>query len=210
MLDLTKEYLQQLNERIDAGKDSDACVAGGIARDGHRRGHRPVEFDHASYLFRLLDNEAKADVLVELDEEQRSDLLSAMTAEEIAEEVLENLDSDDAADVMGELPETKAEEVIGLLEDEEQASDIRDLLNYEDGTAGALMAKELVKVHGEWTVTRAIREIRRQAEELHQVYTVYVVDAEDRLTGRLASSTCCWRRKVRVHESANCNPKATS
>ena len=187
MLDLTKEYLQQLNERIDAGKDSELRAsleelhATDIAEVIDR-----LNFDHASYLFRLLDNEAKADVLIELDEEQRSDLLGAMTAEEIAEEVLENLDSDDAADVMGELPETKAEEVIGLLEDEEQASDIRDLLNYEDGTAGALMAKELVKVRGEWTVTRAIREIRRQADVLHQVYTVYVVDAEDRLTGRLS------------------------
>ena len=172
MLDLTKEYLQQLNERIDAGKDSELRAS---LQELHATDIAEVidrlNFDHASYLFRLLDNEAKADVLIELDEEQRSDLLSAMTAEEIAEEVLENLDSDDAADVMGELPETKAEEVIGLLEDEEQASDIRDLLNYEDGSAGALMAKELVKVRGEWTVTRAIREIRRQADELHQVYT---------------------------------------
>ncbi|HBP45169.1 MAG TPA: magnesium transporter [Flavobacteriales bacterium] len=187
MLKLTKEYLQELNERIDAGKDSELRLsleelhATDIAEVIDR-----LSFDHASYIFRLLDNEAKANVLIELDEEQRSDLLNAMTAEEIAEEVLENLDSDDAADVMGELPETKAEEVIDLLEDVEQASDIRDLLNYEEGTAGALMAKELVKVHGEWTVTRAIREIRRQADELHQVYTVYVVDAEDRLTGRLS------------------------
>jgi magnesium transporter len=187
MLDLTKEFLQTLNERIDAGKDSEVRAtlvelhATDIAEVIDR-----LDFDHASYVYRLLDNETKADVLIELDEEQRSDLLNAMTAEEIAEEVLENLDSDDAADVMGELPETKAEEVIGLLEDKEQASDIRDLLNYADGTAGALMAKELVKVHGEWTVTRAIREIRRQADELHQVYTVYVVDAEDRLTGRLS------------------------
>ena len=187
MLDLTKEYLQQLNERIDAGKDSELRAS---LQELHATDIAEVidrlNFDHASYVYRLLDNEAKADVLIELDEEQRSDLLNAMTAEEIAEEVLENLDSDDAADVMGELPDTKAEEVIGLLEDEEQASDIRDLLNYEDGTAGALMAKELVKVRGEWTVTRAIREIRRQADELHQVYTVYVVDAEDRLTGRLS------------------------
>ncbi len=187
MLKLTKEYLQELNERIDAGKDSELRLS---LEELHTTDIAEVidrlSFDHASYIFRLLDNEAKANVLIELDEEQRSDLLNAMTAEEIAEEVLENLDSDDAADVMGELPETKAEEVIDLLEDVEQASDIRDLLNYEEGTAGALMAKELVKVHGEWTVTRAIREIRRQADELHQVYTVYVVDAEDRLTGRLS------------------------
>ena len=123
---------------------------------------------------------------MELDEEKRTELLSGMTAGEIAEEVLENLDSDDAADVMSELPESKAEEVIQLLDDIEQASDIRDLLNYEEGTAGAMMAKELVKVQAEWTVNRAIREIRRQAEELEQVYTVYVVDPLGKLTGRLS------------------------
>lgn len=187
MLDLTKEYIQSLSDRIEAGQDSEIRTglnelhATDIAEILDR-----LKFEQASYLFRLLENEVKADVLIELDEEQRSDLLSAMTAEEIAEEVLENLDSDDAADVMAELPETKAEEVIGLLEDAEQASDIRDLLNYAEGTAGALMAKELVKVRAEWTVTRAIREIRRQAEELHQVYTVYVVDDQDQLTGRLS------------------------
>jgi len=187
MLDLTKEYIQSLSDRIEAGQDSEIRAA---LNELHATDVAEIldrlKFDQASYLFRLLENEVKADVLIELDEEQRSDLLSAMTAEEIAEEVLENLDSDDAADVMSELPETKAEEVIGLLEDAEQASDIRDLLNYAEGTAGALMAKELVKVRAEWTVTRAIREIRRQADELHQVYTVYVVDEQDRLTGRLS------------------------
>ena len=145
-----------------------------------------LRIDDANYLYRLLENDSKADVLMELDEEKRTELLSGMTAGEIAEEVLENLDSDDAADVMSELPESKAEEVIQLLDDIEQASDIRDLLNYEEGTAGAMMAKELVKVQAEWTVNRAIREIRRQAEELEQVYTVYVVDPLGKLTGRLS------------------------
>lgn len=187
MLELTKEYLQTLHDRIEAGLDSElrASMTELHATDVAEIIDR-LKFEDASYLFRLLGSEAKADVLIELDEEQRSELLSAMTAEEIAEEVLENLDSDDAADVMAELPGTKAEEVIGLLEDTEQADDIRALLTYEEGTAGALMATELVKVRAEWTVTRAIREIRRQADELHQVYTVYVVDENDCLTGRLS------------------------
>lgn len=187
MLHLDKEFLQNLTDRIEAGQDSDLRI---VLKELHATDIAEIfersRIENANYLFRLLENDVKADVLIELDEEQRAQLLSGMTAEEIAEEVLENLDSDDAADVMSELPETKAEEVIGLLDDMEQASDIRDLLTYEEGTAGAMMAKELVKVQADWTVTRAIREIRRQAEELHQVYTVYVVDKEDRLTGRLS------------------------
>lgn len=187
MLHLDKQFFQILHEQIEAGRDRDL-----IARLGELRAADIAEvlnnlrIDDSNYLYRLLENEFKADVLMELDDEKRSELLSGMTAGEIAEEILENLDSDDAADVMSELPESKAEEVIQMLEDNDQASDIRDLLNYEEGTAGAMMAKELVKVQAEWTVNRAIREIRRQAEELEQVYTVYVVDPLGKLTGRLS------------------------
>ena len=187
MLHLDKQFFQILHEQIEAGRDRDL-----IAQLGELRAADIAEvvenlrIDDANYLYRLLENDIKADVLMELDEEKRTELLSGMTAGEIAEEVLENLDSDDAADVMSELPESKAEEVIQLLDDIEQASDIRDLLNYEEGTAGAMMAKELVKVQAEWTVNRAIREIRRQAEELEQVYTVYVIDPLGKLTGRLS------------------------
>ena len=187
MLHLDKQFFQILHEQIEAGRDRDL-----IGQLGELRAADIAEvlnnlrIDDANYLYRLLENDFKADVLMELDEEKRSELLSGMTAGEIAEEVLENLDSDDAADVMSELPESKAEEVIQMLEDNDQASDIRDLLNYDEGTAGAMMAKELVKVQAEWTVNRAIREIRRQAEELEQVYTVYVVDPLGKLTGRLS------------------------
>ncbi|MDA0303009.1 MAG: magnesium transporter [Bacteroidetes bacterium] len=187
MLHLDKQFFQILHEQIEAGLDRDLLAqlvdfrAADIAEVIEN-----LRVEDAHYLYRLLENELKADVLIALDEENRHELLSGMTAGEIAEEVLENLDSDDAADIMSELPESKAEEVIQMLEDNKQASDIRDLLNYEEGTAGAMMAKELVKVQAEWTVNRAIREIRRQAEELEQVYTIYVVDPEGRLTGRLS------------------------
>lgn len=187
MLHLNKHFFQILHEQIEAGLDRELLLHLGEFRAADiAEVIENLRIEDANYVYRLLENELKADVLIELDEEKRSELLSSMTVGEIAEEVLENLDSDDAADVMGELPESKAEEVIQMLEDNEQASDIRDLLNYEEGTAGAMMAKELVKVQAEWTVNRAIREIRRQAEELEQVYTVYVVDPNDKLTGRLS------------------------
>ena len=187
MLHLNKGFLQDVHDQIEAGRDRELRAK---LEDLHAADIAEVldnlKVEDASYLYRLLENDVKADVLIDLNEEMRADLMSGMTAREIAEEVLKNLDSDDAADVMSELSESKAEEVIRLLNDDEQASDIRDLLNYKEGTAGALMAKELVKVQADFTVTRAIREIRRQADELDQVYTVYVVDPENHLTGRLS------------------------
>lgn len=187
MLHLEKAYLQNLRLHIEAGRDG-AVLAQlenlhftFIAEVLDRLGD-----EEARYMFQLLENDTKAEVLIELDEDHRLDLLNSMTAGEIANEVLENLDSDDAAGVISELSSIKAEAAMRALDDDEHASDIRDLLSYEEGTAGAMMAKELVKVQGEWTVTQAIREIRRQAEELTQVYTVYVTDEKDVLTGRLS------------------------
>lgn len=182
-----KAYIRELRARIEAGRDTELRA---LLSDLHATDVAEV-FDlvrqeEAEYLFRLLEAETKSDVLIELETDVREELLSTLTAAEIAGEVLEGLDSDDAADVMADLPEEKAEEVIRLIEDDEQASDIRDLLNYPEGTAGSLMAKELVKVRRGWTVNRAIREIRRQAAELDHVYTIYVVDDEDHLTGRLS------------------------
>lgn len=182
-----KAYLRDLRAAMEAGRDSELqALLSPLHPTDVAEVFDMIRTEEAEYLFRLLDPEAKSDVLIELEPDVREDLLSTLTAAEIAGDVLDGLDSDDAADVMADLPEEKAEEVIRLIEDDEQASDIRDLLNYPEGTAGALMAKELVKVHRDWTVNRAIREIRRQAAELDHVYTIYVVDDEERLTGRLS------------------------
>ena len=112
-------------------------------------------------------------------------MLATLTTKEIAEEVLENIDSDDAADVIGELPDERAEKVIAAL-DTEDREDLLTLLRYPDGTAGALMGTELIRVEMEWTVTQAIREMRKQAEEVETFHSVYVVNAAGQLLGRLS------------------------
>jgi len=129
--------------------------------------------------------EERGDVLIELEEDVRETLLASLSNEEIAEEVLENIESDDAADVVGELPEERAEKVIAQL-DTEDREDLLSLLSYPEGTAGALMGTELIRVEMDWTVTQAIREMRRQAEEVETVHSVYVVNAAGQLLGRLS------------------------
>lgn len=187
MLDLTREYIDQLRELIQHGKDDALQEA---FNDLHPADIADI-FDELKpeetvYLYKVLDKELAADVLVELEEDVREKLMASFTSREIAEEVLDRIDSDDAADMMSELSDEKIEEIIAHIEDQEQASDLVDLLNYEEGTAGALMAKELIKVNQNWTVAHCIREMRRQAEDLENVYTIYVVDDMQHLLGRLS------------------------
>ena len=187
MLELDNKYLDDVHALIEKGKDKalskkiSALHPTDIAKVLNQLKQESVES-----VYRLLSDDIKSDVLVDLSEEVREDLLSTLTSKEIAEDVIEGLESDDAADVVQDLSEEKLEEVLSLVEDEEAKSDVMDLLTYEEGTAGALMAKELVKVEETLTVARAIREIRKQAEDMDQLYTVYVVDEKGRLTGRLS------------------------
>jgi len=184
--ELTKPLLEQIRNDVADGRDSSVQA---LLSELHPADIAQVidrlNEEEAVYVFRLLDNEESAEVLLNLEEDTREDLMRSLTSREIAEDVLEHIDSDDAADVMAELPEEKQREVIALLDDKEQREDLEELLSYPEGTAGALMAKELVKVRTDWTVARAIVDMRRQAGEVDHVYTIYVVDKDDKLFGVL-------------------------
>ncbi|WP_062054677.1 magnesium transporter [Aquimarina longa] len=144
-----------------------------------------LNLSQATYLIKLLDSEKTSEALMELEEDFRERILENLSVKEIAEE-LEEMDSDDAADVVAELPEDRAEEVIAQIEDEQHVEDIKELLSYAEDTAGGLMAKELVKVKETWTVAGCVKEMRRQAENVTRVHSIYVIDKERRLKGRLS------------------------
>ena len=144
-----------------------------------------LHFDQATYIIKLLDSEETSDILIELDDDYREKILKNLSTKEIAEEV-EELDTDDATDIIAELPEDRQKKVISKIEDKDHKADIKELLKYDDDSAGGLMAKELIKVNENWSVTRCVKEMRLQASEVTRVHSVYVVDNNDILLGRLS------------------------
>ena len=144
-----------------------------------------LNIEDALYIIKLLDSEKTSEVLMELDDDYREKILNNLSVKEIAEEV-EELDSDDATDIISELPEDKQKKVISKIIDAEHKADIKELLKYDEDSAGSLMAKELVKVNENWTVTSCVKEMRVQASEVTRVHSVYVVDNDDVLLGRLS------------------------
>ena len=144
-----------------------------------------LHFDQATYIIKLLDSEETSDILIELDDDYREKILKNLSTKEIAEEV-EELDTDDATDIIAELPEHRQKKVISKIEDKDHKADIKELLKYDDDSAGGLMAKELIKVNENWSVTRCVKEMRLQASEVTRVHSVYVVDNNDILLGRLS------------------------
>ncbi len=183
---LTEELLEQIKQLVENQQDSqledllDEFHYADIAEIVNE-----LKKDKATYLIKLLDSDKTSDVLTEVDEDVREAILGNLSSKEIAEEI-EELDTDDAADIIAELPEERQQEVISNIEDEEHKEEIKELLAYDEHSAGGLMAKELVKVYDTWTVAGCLRRIRGQAEEVTRVHSVYVVNKQDKLVGRLS------------------------
>ena len=183
---LSEELLEQVIGDIDSENDKALQT---LFKEYHYADLAEIfdalQIEQAVYLFKLIDSEKTADMLTELDEDVRESILDALSSEEIATEINE-LDTDDAVDIVAELPMEIQKEVIDQISDTEHADDIRELLTYDENSAGGLMAKELVCVNHNWTVTRCVREMRVQAQEVTRVHSIYVVDDENVLLGRLS------------------------
>ena len=141
--------------------------------------------EDGDYLYTLLDGDTAADALMELDEEDRKKLLSSMSAEDIAQQFIDHLDTDEAVDLIQELDAEDRDEILSHIDDVEQAGDIIDLLKYDEDTAGGLMGKEMLVVNENWSMPECIKQMRMQAEEMDEIYYVYVVDNDEKLRGVL-------------------------
>ncbi len=183
---LTDELVEEIEQLIESQGDTALTT---MLEDVHYADVAEIinelNEEQATYLIKLLDSDKTSDVLTELDEDVREGILGNLSSKEIAGE-LEELDTDDAADIIGELPQEIVQQVISEIEDREHAKDIVDLLRYDENSAGGLMAKELVKVLDSWNVLACVKEMRLQAENVTRVHSIYVVNEDDMLMGRLS------------------------
>jgi len=183
MKEFDEDYLEHLKSIISDDKHEEARTElASLHPADIAELYRNLELEQAEYLFKLLDEEKAADVLMELDEDDRLKLLNAMPAEEIAKQI-DHLDTDDAVDLIQQLDQNEREEILSHIDDVEQAGDIIDLLKYDEDTAGGLMGTEMIVVNENWSMPECIKQMRLQAEDMDEIYYVYVVDNEDRLRG---------------------------
>lgn len=183
---ISKQLLYQIEQLIVSGQNRELEL---LLKDMHHADMAEIlnelSFDEAAHIFKILETENTAEILLELDEDLRENILDRLSSKEIAVE-LDALETNDAADIIAELSPSRKEEVIQELQDVEHAKDIVELLRYDQRTAGGLMHKELVKVNENWNVLTCVKEMRIQAENVSRVHSIYVVDDEDRLKGRLS------------------------
>ncbi len=184
MIELSPEYIKDLQNIIEE-KDTDKIKV--LLKDLHPADiaeiYKELSLEEAEFTYNLLEPEIAAEVLMELEEDDRQKLLKHVSNEEIAHQVIEQLDTDDAVDLIREMDEEDQEEILAHIDDVEQAGDIVDLLKYDEDTAGGLMGTEMVIVNENWSMPECLKEMRQQAEEMDEIYYVYVVDDDHKLKG---------------------------
>ena len=183
---LSEELLKKIADLILAKKNTPLKK---IVKDVHFADMAEIinelNEDQGIYLIKLFDSEKTSEILTELNEDVREKILKALSVKEIAD-AFEELDSDDAADILGELSDKRKEEVISEISDNNLADDLKELLSYKEDSAGGLMAKELVQANENWSITKCLKEIKKQGENVTRVHSIYVVDDKQKLIGRLS------------------------
>jgi magnesium transporter len=184
--ELTKELIEKIEVLVEEQKDQE--LQSHLEEFHHADIAEILDeltMDEATYIIKLLGSDQTSEVLMEMDEDDREKILRNLNAKEIANEI-EEMDTDDAADIISELSEDIKTQVISNIKDKEHAENIVELLKYDENSAGGLMAKELIRVNENWSVTGCMTEMRNQAENVTRVHSIYVVDNKGRLKGRLS------------------------
>ena len=186
VFELSKEYLELVVQAIEQqNEDFIKSTMEGVNPADISELLDELETDEARYILRVLENEIGAEIIEELEDDTRQDFLNELSAEEISQYIQE-MESDDAVDVINDLPVKMREEVIAAIKDPETASHVNELMRYDEDCAGGLMAKEMIVANINWTVKQTIEEIRRQAENVERIYSVYVVDDQYKLKGKVS------------------------
>lgn len=176
------DVLAEIREALDQGDDE--------RLRGRAQQMRPADLadiverldaEERSRLFALLDDDAAADALHELDEGVAGEILQALPAER-ASRLLGDMPPDDAADVLQDLPDAAADALLAAM-DEEEAQDVRELLEYPETTAGGRMVTEFVTVAETAHVADVIADLRAHPPAAETAYYLYVCGPRGRLVG---------------------------
>ena len=184
--ELSNELIEKVSQLISKRKNSEIKkIVDGFHYADLAEIIDELDENQRIYLIKLIDSDKTSDILTELDEDVREKILKTLSPKEIAGEIKE-MDSDDAADILDELTDERKEKVISLIKDDNITENIRELLSYDEDSAGGLMAKELISVYESWSVLKCLREIRKQAEHITRVHSIYVLNRKNELIGRLS------------------------
>lgn len=181
--ELSKEYLESVRLAIEA-QDIDFIRESmeGVNVADIAALLDELSMEESIYVLRVLDGQLAADIIIELEATNQHRVLKELEVQEMAS-LIELMDSDDGADILNLFLEREREDIISHFQDKLKSDQILELLRYDEDTAGGIMAKEYIRANKNWNVVQTINEIRRQAENVNKIFSIFVVDNKQQLLG---------------------------
>lgn len=180
-----EDYLAQIQARLETDDiDGLRSLTADLPSEELEELFEHLDSEQRQIVLRLLAPETAAEVLGGVEEYIQEEIAESLSERELAD-LVEEMDSDEAADTIRHLEPESQERIFDLLE-EDTEEEVRELLRHEEDTAGDLMMAELAAIHEDALVAEAIEELRNKADEVKQLYSVYIVDNSRRLKGVLS------------------------
>ena len=173
-----------------------AALRSALEQGSLRHGHRLINTLHPAEIASLIeslpparreivwefvDPDSEGDVLIELNEEVRAELIGGMDAEELIA-ATEGMEVDDLADLIGDLPETLNERVLHSL-DAQDRERLTAVMQFEQDSAGGLMNLDAVTVRADVTLEVVLRYLRMRGELPKRTDQLFVVNRLDKYRG---------------------------
>ena len=134
-------------------------------------------------IWQLVDQDDEGDVLKELVEDVRQNLIGEMDATELIA-ATQDMELDDLADLLVDLPETVTEQVITALDRQDQIR-LESVMSYDEDTAGGLTNPRIISVRRGITIEVLMRYLKRLNKLPEHTNYIYIVNRNDEYLGAL-------------------------
>ena len=134
-------------------------------------------------IWQLVDQDDEGDVLKELVEDVRQNLIGEMDATELIA-ATQDMELDDLADLLVDLPETVTEQVITALDQQDQIR-LESVMSYDEDTAGGLTNPRIISVRRGITIEVLMRYLKRLNKLPEHTNYIYIVNRNDEYLGAL-------------------------
>jgi len=142
-----------------------------------------LDRENRKKVFKSLDLQTAAETLEEIDPKLQLALIESATVE-LASDILEEMAPDEATDLLADLPEDKKDKLIQTMEKPSREK-LVELLQFEEGTAGSIMTKDFIALEQGKTIADAIEDFKKLTHPLETIAYIYVTDEENHLLGVL-------------------------
>ena len=132
-------------------------------------------------IWQLVDQDDEGDVLKELVEDVRQNLIGEMDATELIA-ATQDMELDDLADLLVDLPETVTEQVITALDRQDQIR-LESVMSYDEDTAGGLTNPRIISVRRGITIEVLMRYLKRLNKLPEHTNYIYIVNRNDEYLG---------------------------